>query len=177
MCVFLCLCPGPDSLGYLNTGCVDVWTLWLKKWEESVLAMAMPPQLQNSSRVVWCIVCPETIPNTAEWHWIQHTSVMVMLNNGVDEIAFCIVMESQNISSWKAPVRIIKPAPCSFQDNLKLNHMTKSIIQMCLELWQAQCCNHIPGGACSRDQSPSHWTSLCSIWTEAGTAFTQKVWV
>ena len=49
--------------------------------------------------------------------------------------------ESQKISRWEGPIRIT----CSLQDYLNLNHMTKSVVQTVLELWQAGCCNHFPG--------------------------------
>lgn len=48
---------------------------------------------------------------------------------------FLELESSQNISGWKGPVRIIMS--CCSQDDLKLNHMAKSIILMLFELRQA----------------------------------------
>ena len=47
------------------------------------------------------------------------------------------------------------PTPCSSQDYLKLNHMTKSIIQVLLELLTGLVLWPLPWGACSSDQPPS----------------------
>jgi len=51
---------------------------------------------------------------------------------------------SWNIASWKGLIRIIELTPCSSQDYLKLNHMTKSVVQTLLELSQAWCPDHFP---------------------------------
>lgn len=39
----------------------------------------------------------------------------------------------------------MEPISCSTQDFLKINHMTKSIVQILLELRQSWCCGHLPG--------------------------------
>lgn len=53
-------------------------------------------------------------------------------------------IKSWNISKFEGTIRIIKYSPYFLQNNLRLNHMTKSSIQMLLELWQAQCSNNFP---------------------------------
>lgn len=55
-----------------------------------------------------------------------------------------ILEGSENISNWKSLIRIIKSPTPFLHDWIKLNHMTKSNIQMFSELWQVWCCDHFP---------------------------------
>ena len=50
--------------------------------------------------------------------------------------------------------------PCSSQDSLHLNHMTKSIVQMLLELWQAWCHDHLAGEPVPVTWPPSQWRTF-----------------
>lgn len=54
------------------------------------------------------------------------------------------IIESLNISSWKGPLRIMK-SKSLLLSGLRENPMTKSVVQMFLELWPAWCCHHFPG--------------------------------
>lgn len=49
---------------------------------------------------------------------------------------------TQNIPSWEEPT---KTTPGSTQDHKSSNHMYDRVVQMLLELWQSQCCDHCPG--------------------------------
>lgn len=55
------------------------------------------------------------------------------------------VTESQNILSWKGPIRIILSScwPCTGHSNNPF--VPQSIVQMLLELSQAWCCDHSLG--------------------------------
>jgi len=56
------------------------------------------------------------------------------------------IIESQNILSWKTPVRIIKSNSWFYTEAPpKLEHMSENIVQTLLELWEAQGHDHGPG--------------------------------
>lgn len=71
----------------------------------------------------------------------------------------------KNILCWKGPIRIVD---CSLQNYLKLNHITKSIVHMLLQLWQPWCHDHLPGEHIPvTNHLLRKWRtfSQCAIWT------------
>lgn len=111
------------------------WPLWIGKPQDNWKVVGEGEVVQNLRRRK--ITLDHRLYRNKDITWIDILLTMHYRFN----------LESQNHSiSWvrRDPQGSASPTPASTQNHTKINHMSQSIIQMLLDLWQAQSRDHFP---------------------------------
>lgn len=87
--------------------------------------------------------CLQQIPQLQSWFLIQISNMVFFHDITHFSPAFSSSLQKYKPLSWSHRISQVGKA----QSYLKLNHVTKNVIQMFLELRQAGCHDHFPGEA------------------------------